>query len=116
MRLSVILRTLGVLVLLFSTPQLPPSGISYFSGDGEAGRFSLAFAIALAAGLAFWLPFHKRAVNIRSRDGFLIVTLMWTAMSLLGSVPFMLALDASFADAFFESASGYTTTGATVFV
>ena len=37
-------------------------------------------------------------------------------MSVLGAVPFMLALDASFADAFFESASGYTTTGATVFV
>jgi trk system potassium uptake protein TrkH len=37
-------------------------------------------------------------------------------MSLLGAVPFMLALDVSFADAFFESASGYTTTGATVLV
>src|SRR5688572_24210314 len=116
MRLSVILRTLGVLFLLFSTTLLPPIAVSLFYGDGEAWRFSIAFAIALVAGLAFWLPFHKRAVNIRSRDGFLIVTLMWTAMSLLGAVPFMLALDASFADAFFESASGYTTTGATVFV
>ena len=45
---------------------------------------------------------------------FLIVALMWSAMSLLGAVPFMLALDLSFYDAFFESASGYTTTGATV--
>jgi trk system potassium uptake protein len=116
MRLTVILRTLGVLFLLFSTTLLPPIGISFFYEDGEAGRFSIAFAIALFAGLAFWLPFHKRAVHIRSRDGFLIVTLMWTAMSLLGAVPFMLALDATFADAFFESASGYTTTGATVFV
>jgi trk system potassium uptake protein TrkH len=116
MRLTVILRTLGVLFLLFSTTLLPPIGISFFYGDGEAGRFSIAFAIALFAGLAFWLPLHKRSMNIRSRDGFLIVTLMWTAMSLLGAVPFMLALDASFADAFFESASGYTTTGATVFV
>jgi len=39
---------------------------------------------------------------------------MWTAMSLLGSVPFVLALDMSFVDALFEAASGYTTTGATV--
>jgi trk system potassium uptake protein len=116
MRLSVILRTLGVLFLLFSTTLLPPIAISFLYGDGEAGRFSVAFAIALLAGLLFWLPLHKRPANIRSRDGFLIVTLMWTAMSLLGAVPFMLALDASFADAFFESASGYTTTGATVFV
>jgi trk system potassium uptake protein TrkH len=116
MRLSVILRTLGVLFLLFSTTLLPPIAISLFYDDGEAARFSTALAIALFAGLAFWLPFRKNDVHIRSRDGFLIVTLMWTAMSLLGAVPFMLALDASFADAFFESASGYTTTGATVLV
>ena len=40
-----------------------------------------------------WLPFRSDSHAIRSRDGFLIVTLMWTAMSLLGAVPFMLALD-----------------------
>jgi trk system potassium uptake protein TrkH len=39
---------------------------------------------------------------------------MWTAMSLLGAVPFILALGMSFPDAFFESVSGYTTTGSTV--
>lgn len=41
---------------------------------------------------------------------------MWVTMSLLGSLPFMLALDMSFPDALFESASGYTTTGSTVIV
>ena len=40
-----------------------------------------------------WLPFRHDSHAIRSRDGFLIVALMWTAMSLLGTVPFMLALD-----------------------
>ena len=49
MRLTVILRTLGVLFLLFSTTLLPPIGISFFYEDGEAGRFSIAFAIALFA-------------------------------------------------------------------
>jgi len=61
-----------------------------------------------------WLPFRNDSHTIRSRDGFLIVALMWTAMSLLGAVPFMLALDLNFPDAFFEAASGYTTTGSTV--
>ncbi len=116
MRLNVILRTLGVLFLLFSTTLLPPIGLAILYSDGELARFSITFAIALVAGLAFWLPFHKHAATIRSRDGFLIVALMWTAMSALGAVPFMLALDLSFADAFFESASGYTTTGSTVLV
>ena len=116
MRLPVIVRTLGVLFLLFSTTLLPPIGVSIIYGDGELGRFSMTFAIALVCGLGFWLPLHKRADTIRSRDGFVIVALMWTAISVLGAVPFWLALDMSFADAFFEAASGYTTTGATVIV
>jgi trk system potassium uptake protein TrkH len=116
MRLTVIIRTLGVLFLLFSTTLLPPLGISLYYGDGELQHFSVTFAIALLAGTMLWLPLRRDSTVIRSRDGFVIVVLMWTAMSLLGAVPFILALDLSFADAFFESVSGYTTTGATVLV
>jgi len=114
MRLTAIIRTLGVLFLLFSTTLLPPIGISFFYNDGEIRHFSLTFAIALVAGIVLWLPFRHDSHAIRSRDGFLIVALMWTAMSLLGTVPFMAALDLGFVDAFFESVSGFTTTGATV--
>ena len=116
MRLPVIIRTLGVLFLLFSTTLLPPIGVSIIYDDGELARFSETFAIALVCGLLFWLPLHKRTDVIRSRDGFVIVAMMWTAISVLGAVPFWLALDMSFADAFFEAVSGYTTTGATVIV
>jgi trk system potassium uptake protein TrkH len=116
MRLTVIIRTLGVLFLLFSTTLLPPIFISLYYNDGEIEHFSLTFAIALVIGVVLWLPFRHDSHAIRSRDGFLIVALMWTAMSLLGTVPFMLVLGVGFADAFFESASGYTTTGATVLV
>ena len=116
MRLTVIIRTLGVLFLLFSTTLLPPIGVSLWYRDGEVANFSTTFAIAVAIGFLLWYPFRRDAHAIRSRDGFLIVALMWSAMSLLGTVPFMLVLDAGFADAFFESASGYTTTGATVLV
>jgi trk system potassium uptake protein TrkH len=114
MRLTVIIRTLGVLFLLFSTTLLPPIGIALYYGDGELQHFSVTFAIAVAIGFVLWWPFRRDSHAIRSRDGFLIVALMWSAMSLLGTVPFMLVLDVGFADAFFESVSGYTTTGATV--
>src|SRR5262245_2123681 len=114
MRLTVIIRTLGVLFLLFSTTLLPPIGISFLYNESEIRNFSLTFAIALLVGVVLWLPFRRDSHVIRSRDGFLIVALMWTAMSLLGTVPFMLSLDLSFTDAFFESVSGFTTTGATV--
>jgi trk system potassium uptake protein TrkH len=116
MRLTVIIRTLGILFLLFSTTLLPPIGISLWYSDGAIANFSATFAIALAVGFLLWWPLRNDANAIRSRDGFLIVALMWSAMSLLGSVPFMLVLDSGFADAFFESVSGYTTTGATVLV
>ena len=114
MRLTVIIRTLGVLFLLFSTTLLPPIGIALLYDDGGFTHFAVTFALALVAGVLLWLPFRRREHAIRSRDGFLIVALMWSAMSLLGAVPYMLALDLSFTDAFFESVSGYTTTGATV--
>lgn len=114
MKLTVIIRTLGVLFMLFSTTLIPPLAVSLLYADGEATHFSLTFAIAAIIGLVLWWPMRSRETTIRTRDGFAIVALLWTAMSLLGAVPFMLALDLSFADAVFESASGYTTTGATV--
>jgi trk system potassium uptake protein TrkH len=116
LRLTVIIRTLGVLFLLFSTTILPPLAISLLTFDGYAANYSIEFLIFFFAGLLLWLPLRKSQDVIRNRDGFVIVALMWTAMSLLGSVPFMLVLDMSFVDALFESASGYTTTGATVIV
>ena len=114
MRLTVIIRTLGVLFLLYSTTLLPPIAISFFYSDGEIQHFSITFAIAFIVGAVLWAPFRHQSHTIRSRDGFLIVALMWSATSLLGTVPFMLALRLSFIDAFFESASGFTTTGATI--
>ena len=59
MRLTVIIRTLGVLFLLFSTTLLPPIGISLYYGDGELEHFSVTFAIAVAVGLLLWLPLRK---------------------------------------------------------
>ena len=116
MRLTVIIRTLGVLFLLFSTTLLPPIVVSLIYNDGEIQHFSVTFALALAVGVLLWLPFRRHSHAIRTRDGFLIVALMWSAMSLLGTVPFILSLGMSFPDAFFESVSGFTTTGTTVLV
>ena len=56
---------------------------------------------------------HKR--ELRSRDGFLLVTLGWILMSAIATVPLLIALPGlTFTDAFFETMSGLSTTGATV--
>lgn len=116
MHFGVVVRTIGVLFLLFSTTLVPPVVVSLIYGDGELVHFLVSFAVAAAVGMLLWLPHRRKSYSIRTRDGFGIVALMWLCMSLLGSLPFMLGLNMSFADALFESASGYTTTGSTVIV
>ncbi len=117
MRLGVICRTLGVLCVLFCATLLPPIGISLLlRATANPVDSPPRAASRCSRDSLFWLPFRRKHVNVRSRDGFLIVGVMWTAMSALGAVPFMLSLGVSFADAFFESAAGYTTTAASVLV
>lgn len=113
MRFIIALRTFGLLLLAFAATLVPPMGVSLLYGDGELGCFAAASSVGLLAGLALWLPLRKRHFVLRSRDGFLVVALVWAVMGLLGAVPFMLTLDLDFPAAFFESVAGYTTTGST---
>ncbi|HEU4620007.1 MAG TPA: TrkH family potassium uptake protein [Gammaproteobacteria bacterium] len=102
--------------MLFSTTLLPPMAVSAWYHDGEITHFSISFGTALVIGLFLWWPWHRHELTIGTRDGFAVVALMWTAMSVLGAIPFVLGLHLDFVDALFEAASGYTTTGATVLV
>ena len=82
------------------------------------GAIGLPAGIVIAAALAALVSFRKNRPHIRSRDGFLLVFLAWVFMSLLGAMPFCLYAEPPgagmrFTDAFFESACGFTTTGAT---
>jgi trk/ktr system potassium uptake protein len=114
MQASVVTRTLGVLLLLFSTTLLPPIVVAMLYADGELADLAITLGAALAAGLALWLPLRRSPIHIRNRDGFVIVALIWFAMSVLGTLPFLLGLKIGFVDALFESTSGFTTTGSTV--
>jgi trk system potassium uptake protein TrkH len=67
------------------------------------------------AGAVVWFTTRRHKRELRSRDGFLLVTLVWILMSAIATVPLLIALpDLSFTDAFFETMSGLSTTGATV--
>ena len=113
---KVILRILGILLMVFSLTQVPPIAVSIYFQDGSMHEFTVAFAITLLTGFAIWLPVHNVRQDLRTRDGFLITVLFWTVLALAGSLPLQLSLSPhlSFTDAFFESLSGLTTTGATV--
>lgn len=118
MQLSVIQRILGLLLMVFSLTMLPPILVGWLMHDAELSPFWEAGGILFATGAVLWLPVRWVRTNLRTRDGFLIVTLFWVVLSLAGALPFMFsdAVVSSFTDAVFESTSGLTTTGATVFI
>jgi trk system potassium uptake protein TrkH len=116
MRLPVIAKVLGLLMMLFSLTMLPPLGVSLLYDDGQWQRFANGLMMVMVGGLVVWLPFRRVAGDLRVRDGFLITTLFWVVLSLAGSIPFYLSNNApyTYIDSLFEAVSGLTTTGATV--
>ena len=116
MHLTAIQRIVGLLLVLFSSSMLPPLLVSWMYGDGAHEAFALAFATTVITGFILWLPVRRQRRELRLRDGFMVVVLFWTVLSLFGALPFTLSttLNMSVTDAVFESVSGLTTTGATV--
>ena len=118
MRFQVILNILGILLALFSTSLLPPLALSLIYSDNTTTAFLVAYLVTLATGLACYLPTRHQGRDLRLRDGFLIVVLFWTVLASFGALPLFLSNNPAMGltDAFFESMSGLTTTGATVLV
>lgn len=118
MQFRSIIRIVGLLLALFSTTMLLPAVVAFIYRDGEGFPFVMTFFLLLAGGGALWFPNRRYKQELKARDGFLIVVLFWTVIGCAGSIPFMLSEqpNMSISDAFFESFSGLTTTGATVIV
>ena len=118
MRLQVILNILGILLALFSTSLLPPLALSLIYSDNTTTAFLVAYLVTLTTGIACYLPTRRQGRDLRLRDGFLIVVLFWTVLASFGALPLFLSNNPAMGltDAFFESMSGLTTTGATVLV
>ena len=104
------------MLILFSLMLFIPVSVSLLYNDGNLITFLYSFFIFLSFGLLLYLPNTHSKSDIKTKEGFLIVVLFWLVLSFFGSIPFMLdkQLSLSFIDAFFESVSGWTTTGATV--
>lgn len=108
-------RVVGLLLVFLSLSFVPPLLFALGSHDGAGHAFFASLLIVLSIGLAMYLPVRHSRRELRVADGFLVVFACWASVSLAGSLPFILVLDATAADAVFETVSGITTTGATVF-
>ena len=106
----------GILLLIYSVTLLPPMAISLINHDGVIKAFSWTWLVTVALGFLVWLPVSGKKIDIRIREGFVIVALFWVLLSLVSAIPFVLTPypELSVADALFEAISGITTTGATI--
>jgi len=117
MHYQTVLKILGVLLVIFSVTHLTPLLISVLYQDKNAFPFIVSFSVTFITGLVMWAPNRKVKRDLRYRDGFLVVVLFWTVLATFGALPFVLSqhYSLSVTDAFFESMSGLTTTGGTIF-
>ncbi|MFT5572400.1 MAG: trk system potassium uptake protein TrkH [Cryomorphaceae bacterium] len=116
MHYQTVLRILGVLLVIFSVTHLTPLLVSLIYQDGNSLPFIISFSLTLITGVLMWAPVRRVKRDLRYRDGFLVVVLFWTVLATFGALPFLLSEhhSLSITDAFFESMSGLTTTGATI--
>jgi trk system potassium uptake protein TrkH len=112
-----ILHILSTLLFINAVLMLFCIPFAIFYHDGTLTNWIISVGFSAALGGALHLSTRKNAKkqNIRTRDGYIIVTFSWIVMALSGTIPFVLTGSIpDFTNAFFESISGFTTTGASI--
>jgi trk system potassium uptake protein TrkH len=110
-----ILRILGLILIteaIFMWLSIP---VSVIFRENDKLQFLLSGAITGLTGILTYMSVRNSKLEINQRDGYIIVTCGWLLFSLFGTLPFLLTGSIpSFTDAFFETISGFTTTGASI--
>ncbi|MEO7623919.1 MAG: potassium transporter TrkG [Gallionella sp.] len=114
-RTLTVIHALGLMLMVFSIAYVMPILAALIYDDGTLIDFLLTMLWTLATGLLMWLLTRRFRGELSIRHGYLLVVTMWTAMPAFATVPLLLVMNGlSFTDAYFETMSGLTTTGATV--
>jgi len=114
---SVIIKFIGILLMIVSGCMLISVSWSVHYNESMSARaLALSSLITFIAGICLFLAARKHDHrNIGKKEGYLIVTLTWLSISAFGALPIFIAgTTTSYTDAFFETISGFTTTGATI--
>jgi trk system potassium uptake protein TrkH len=116
-RALTVIHVLGLMLVIFSLTYILPLITSIIYQDGELVRFGWAMLATFLSGAVMWAVTRRFKGELSIRHGYLLVAMMWTAIPAFATLPLMLTLpELSFTDAYFETMSGLTTTGATVLV
>ena len=114
----IIYRILGILLLIEAGILLACSLFPLFLCEDDLFGFIMGSLVTTASGLVFLLAGRKNGHNgfgMTRRDGYIVVASSWLLFSIFGSLPYLISgYITGFTDAFFETISGFTTTGATI--
>jgi len=113
--ISPVLGYLGVILIFFSFLFLIPLIVDYLYLREFVNLKSFLVPAIISFILGISLKGKKPLPRINHKQGMLIASLSWIIVSLIGSFPYLLGFHASFIDSFFETVSGFTTTGITMF-
>ena len=115
MRVDVVLRYVGVVMIFIALFMLLSAGISYVSGMDSAFYPLLLSSLLTALLGAFPLIFVERTEQITNKEGFCVVVGSWLVACVVGTFPYLIwGGEFSLVNAWFESVSGFTTTGSTI--
>lgn len=114
-KIAPIVHVLSKLAALYAVLLLVPTLVSYLYHDSAFNAFAGTALATLAGSTAVWAATRKHDRELRPRDGFTLVFLLWLGFAAISALPFYLYFpNIGYTDAFFEAVSGLTTTGATV--
>ena len=106
---------MGLLLMFNGLFMFVSSGVGFYFKDGSSKGILISGFITLLVGVLFRFATKGFKKEVKKREGYIIVTLGWIFMSLSGALPYLLTETIpSFTNAFFETMSGYTTTGASI--
>lgn len=111
------MSVVGLLLLIESAALLSSVPVSLFYHDRALIPLLASALISALVGTLLWYFNRKRSADmLGKREGYVIVSGSWIIFSLFGALPFYFTIDTlSFTDAFFETMSGFTTTGSSIF-
>lgn len=116
MSLRPLANVVGLLLCFVGLAQLLCGGMALIWGDGDAAALLLSALVTAGCGGIAWRTTSPLEGDLSPREGFAIVALTWTFTGLFGALPYTFAgVTETFPEAVFESLSGFTTTGASVF-
>ncbi len=106
MQRRTIQRIIGVLLTIFSLTMLPPVVVAWLYDEATIEIFLATFAATLSVGAFLWIPVRSHKLDLRLRDGFIVVVMFWVVLSAFGAIPFVYNPGLTIIDAVFESLSG----------